>query len=197
MVLTLHSLLSHSDGIVPIYNDEVLAVSLKIMQENSKLHKNSRPSFKDMNTLIAQSVLSVFFPAANTPQSKLSLWSPSANSLSNVLSTLCPNPAYKFLQLRSIPQCDKRTRDYNADLWNELLQRMRQMVVSNSSEHLVNWTPQTLVKSLGNLLVLRGDKVYDERPTLETDVFKCQVTGVRDSHRLFGNQKSVGLLSNN
>lgn len=72
------------------------------------------------------------------------------------------------------------------------------MLVSNSSEHLVNWSPHTLVKSMANLLVLRGDKVYDERQSLEADVFKGgSVTGVRDSHRLFGNQKSVGLLSNN
>ncbi len=184
------------------------------MQENSKLSKSSKPSFKDMNSLIAKSLLSVFFPAANSPTSKLSLWSSQLNSLQNTVKSLCPNPAFKLLQLRSIPQCDTRTKAYNADLWgdNGIVQRMRQMIITNSNEHLINWSPHKIVKSLANLLVLRGDKVYDERTTLEEDLFgkkqsfyssnplarqtSCLVS-VRDSHRLFGNQKSVGLLSNN
>jgi hypothetical protein len=40
--------------VIPIFNDEVLRMSTKVMlEQNKKLHKSARPSFKDMNTLIA------------------------------------------------------------------------------------------------------------------------------------------------
>jgi len=61
------------------------------------------------------------------------------------------------------------------------------------------------------MLVTRGDKVYEEREGLESEFFgthlpiysaKSKNLGggfyhMRDSHRLFGHEKSVGLLSNN
>ena len=54
----------------------------------------------------------------------------------------------------------------------------------------------------------RGDKIYSERESLESEFLgtqlpiyssKCKgvLTHMRDSHRLFGHEKSIGLLSNN
>ena len=36
VLLTLHSILNNADGVIPIYNDEILQSSLKIMQENQR-----------------------------------------------------------------------------------------------------------------------------------------------------------------
>lgn len=79
VLLTLHSLLTHSDGVLPLYNDDILNACRLLL-------KVSRPSYKIMNTMIAQALLSVFFPAANTTKDKLDLWSPTRNSVSEVVS---------------------------------------------------------------------------------------------------------------
>ena len=114
-----------------------------------------------------------------------------------------------MLQLKNIPQCDSKVTVFNHDLWPGMLTRMKQLLITNNSEHIINWTlkdPSRIVKSIANLVVSRGDKIYEEKPTAEAEVFTKNLyskamppvlTTVRDSHRLFGHEKSVGLLSNN
>lgn len=46
VLLTLHSLLTHSDGVIPVYNDDILAASRLLL-------KIKRPSYKVLNTIIA------------------------------------------------------------------------------------------------------------------------------------------------
>ena len=47
VLLTLNSLLSHSDGVIPLYNDDILIACRLLLKE-------PRPSYKIMNTVIAQ-----------------------------------------------------------------------------------------------------------------------------------------------
>ncbi len=65
------------------------------------------------------------------------------------------------------------------------------------------------IKSIANFITLRGDKIYEERKTFEEENFglaslyskkvgmKQNYVSFRDSHRLFGHEKSIGILSNN
>lgn len=46
VLLTLNSLLEHSNGIIPIYNDEIMLICRELL-------KNKRPSYKVMNSVIA------------------------------------------------------------------------------------------------------------------------------------------------
>ena len=161
-----------------------------------------------MNTVLAQSLLSVLLPAADTPKAKLALWEgPHKNSLGQIVDKLAADPAYKLLSLKTIPTCDAKVSAFNADLWEGMLHRIKQMHVTHSSEHRVNWTSQTPgIKTIAALAVLRGDKIYEESPNLEAAVFSkgfftqkvpaTSLVSVRDSHRLFGNEKSVALLAN-
>ena len=129
------SLLSHSDGILPIYNDDMLSTCQQLL-------KIKRPSYKIMNTVLAQSLLSITVPAANSLDDKLSLWggnSP-ANSLQSIVRTLCAHPSYKMLSLRNIPQCTAAVSAFNADLWDGMMQRVRQLALTNSSENRINWS---------------------------------------------------------
>lgn len=91
------------------------------------------------------------------------------------------------------------------------------MILTNSSENRINWNlkieqsqklhTQRYVKSVANLIFCRGNKVFDERKSLEYDLFGLpqmytknygvNLTAIRDSHRLFGHEKSVSVLSNN
>ncbi len=79
VLLTLSSLLSHSDGILPIYNDDLLSACRHLL-------KVPRPSYSTMNTVLTQSLLSVLFPASNSPKNKLAIWENEApNTLSQIV----------------------------------------------------------------------------------------------------------------
>ena len=90
------------------------------------------------------------------------------------------------------------------------------MILTNSSESKVNWTlklgssamRRKLIKSVGNLLFIRGDGVYDEttRQTAnlfsDLEIYAREIPSnnfkvFRDSHRMFGHEKVVSVLSNN
>ena len=91
------------------------------------------------------------------------------------------------------------------------------MIATNSYEHKVNWNTKIgdpshrhrIVKSIGNLVYLRGDGVYNDMEEIDaiwndSEIFANQVsqTGLpskvyRDSHKLFGHEKVVSILSNN
>lgn len=121
-----------------------------------------------------------------------------------------------MLTIKSIPQCDHRVKEFNIDLWEGLIQRIRQILITNSSENKINWNVkidnplpnQKWIKSLGNILYIRGDKVYELDRTFEQEYFglphlytkkfkAVNLTSFRDSHRLFGHEKSIAVLSNN
>lgn len=61
VLLTLASSLEHATGILPLYNDDILLTCRELLKEN-------RPSYKNMNTVIAQNLLSFLFPCANYPK---------------------------------------------------------------------------------------------------------------------------------
>ena len=102
------------------------------------------------------------------------------------------------------------------------------MVITNGNEQKINWSikaenPAThssrFIKSLSNLIVIRGDKVFDLPASFESDYFglgslytkkyggilnqhssnvsDARLEAFRDSHRLMGHEKSIGVLSNN
>lgn len=97
VLLTLNSLLSHSDGILPVYNDDMLSTCKNLL-------KVPRPSYKLMNTVLAQSLLSIMYPVANNTADKLTVWSTKQpNQLESIIANLCSNPSYKMLSLRNIP----------------------------------------------------------------------------------------------
>ena len=96
------------------------------------------------------------------------------------------------------------------------------MVATNSGEHKVNWNTKIgdpnhrhrIVKSMGNMVFLRGDGVYDNQDEID-EIFhdpstlasqavqsstasgRSVVQVYRDSHRMFGNEKVASILSNN
>jgi len=45
-----------------------------------------------------------------------------------------------MLSLKNIPQCTSAVSAFNADLWEGMLQRVRQLSITNSSENRINWT---------------------------------------------------------
>jgi hypothetical protein len=67
--------------------------------------------------------------------------------------------------------------DFQADLWEGMLGRLRQMLVTDSSEHYINWSltvenhakRQRLIKSVANMVFIRGDEA-NEKSTIETAV---------------------------
>jgi hypothetical protein len=116
-------------------------------------------------------MVSIFYPVADTEKSKVSLWSGgSSNQLHQIVDTLCCRPQYKLLQMRQIPQCPSSDIKFNSDLWEGMAGRVRQMIATNSSESKVNWNTKVgnpshrgrMIKSLANMVFLRGDGVFDK-----------------------------------
>ena len=77
------SSLEHATGILPLYNDDVLTTCRQLLKEN-------RPSYKTMNNVIGQSLVSILYPTANSKKSELGLFSTSCYSYGcdNVLSEI-------------------------------------------------------------------------------------------------------------
>jgi tubulin delta len=111
VLLTLASSLEHADAILPLYNDDILTTCRHLLKEN-------RPSYKTMNTVIAQSLLSFLYPCANSPKAQsLPLHNPSSsysygplNILSEIQEHLLNHPSdyYKLLTVKNIPQCSNK-----------------------------------------------------------------------------------------
>lgn len=120
VLLTLSSLLSHSDGILPIFNDDLLSACRHLL-------KLPRPSYSTMNQVLAHSLLSVFYPASNSPAPKLPLWSCESNCLAQVVARMAPDPSYRVIGVQSVPKCSAKVSEFNSDLWEGMLQRVRQM----------------------------------------------------------------------
>jgi len=62
VLLTLGSLLNDSDAVVTLFNDQILTICKELL-------KNSRPSYKVLNHIIAQQMCAVFFPNADDEKS--------------------------------------------------------------------------------------------------------------------------------
>ena len=60
-LLTISRLILNSDGVISIYNDEMLNLC-----KRGKMIKN--PTFDDLNQSIAEHLMSVFRPCANTSE---------------------------------------------------------------------------------------------------------------------------------
>lgn len=233
VLLTLASSLEHATGILPLYNDQILLTCRELLKE-------VRPSYKTMNTVIAQSLLGFLFPCSNHPKTgTIPLFNSSGfaagplNVLSEMQEHLLTHQSdyYKLLTVKNIPQCNAKVSEFNTDLWEGMVSRIRQMLIANNSEHQINWSVklgdssrggfggQKPLKSIGNMLFMRGDGVFDKQnmsydqrlfghghPSQESTAMYtnqtdfCFASGLRtyrDPLWLFGREKNLCVLSNN
>ena len=97
--------------------------------------------------------------------------------LSDLLTSLCPHPRHKFLNVKTIPQMPDNTHAYSNFLWAGLLKHLRQMLITDSpTEEGMDWgmAPPSgrgrsfggsrtrddgINLSLANLLILRGKEL--------------------------------------
>ena len=153
LLLTLSELIQTSDGVVTIFNDQVLRICQQLL--NCK-----RPSYSQLNSVIAQQMVSILYPSSNTESRLCSLWQ-NYNPLRQITDTVCSQEQFKLLQLLQIPQCSLASRNFSADLWEGLSTRLKQMVLTNSSEAKINWSVKPsqrhkAIKSVANFVCVRG-----------------------------------------
>lgn len=90
--------------------------------------------------------------------------------LSDLVTSLCPHPHYKFLNVKTIPQMPDTTHAYSHFLWAGLLKHLRQMLITDSpTEEGMDWGVAAKAKvgpgcdkinrSLANLVILRGNEL--------------------------------------
>ena len=186
-ILTMSRLIQHSDGVISLYNDE----ELKLCKFGKKI-KN--PTYKDINTVISEKLLSVFFPWANSPASHLPLRGFDNNDIVSHLGIL---PQTNMLSMSSYPLCPDDSKQFNAETWPGLFSEAMRSFQNNSRD------PSNWWKSFGNIMYMRGEEVYKnndysllEDPNIYSKEISTGLKVYKDSYRLHGHEKSWTILSN-
>ena len=178
-----------------------------LLLQNKQLHKvcsqllhMKEISMEDINTVVAHSLASFLQPAVpfgahalqgkhmNTSRMGVEWDDPLLYSrccMSDLVTSLCPHPLYKFLSVKITPQMVDSTHAFTHYLWSGLLKGLKQMLLTNSvTEEGMDWSVRTPANqsihntsercknalgslecgysrrpniSLANLLVLRGN----------------------------------------
>lgn len=204
-LLTTSHLSSSSDAIIPVLNDHLHHIG-------SKCLRLKEVSFNDLNKIASHAIASVLQPATplcDTPPVK----NPHKLlyrqcSLSSLCTQLTPHPSYRFLSIKTVPQIPDKSHIYTADLWNGLLKRLKQMLLTNSPiDEALDWStkphPQS-IKSIANLLILRGKGDVNIEKLLADNELYCPWVPKSDrytswvSNALFNKyEKCCSLVSNN
>ncbi|EFJ48639.1 delta tubulin [Volvox carteri f. nagariensis] len=129
-LFTLSHLSDLSDGIVLLENEALHLTCARLMGI-------PRPSFADMNGIAARAMASVLLPSRLRGPTNSSTTSP----LADLVTQLCPHPAYRMLTLRAIPQLPPASIDFTTFTWPAILKRLRQMLVTGSVlEEGMDWS---------------------------------------------------------
>ena len=67
VLLTLNGLMTHSNGVVTVFNDDILTTCRELL-------KSPQPSYSLMNKVIAQQIASIMYPVADSQKSRVGLW---------------------------------------------------------------------------------------------------------------------------
>eukprot|EP00742_Colponemidia_sp_Colp-10_P008839 GILJ01009599.1.p1 GENE.GILJ01009599.1~~GILJ01009599.1.p1 ORF type:complete len:434 (+),score=41.07 GILJ01009599.1:58-1359(+) len=196
-LLTLSSLLDSSDAVCIVENDVMQRICVN--QLNIK-----RPSFGDINAVIARHLVGAIFPGRTTTR----------HSMRSIIRHLCSHPSYKLLTVRCIPQVPQSSIDFTSDAWSALLKRLLQMLmVDHHTEEGLNWRikldegrtlPESVPynRSISNWLVLQGKESetasFDQfaHPKLYPSWALDPLSVTVGSHMLGKQEKTATLLSN-
>ena len=189
-ILTISRLIEHSDGVISLYNDE----EQRLWRLGKKI---KHPTYNDINTVISEKLLSVFFPWANSQSKHLSLRNFDSNILDNIISHLGVFPKTNILTVNSFPLWSDDAKAFNSLSWTGLMTEVLRNF-QNNSKHKANWW-----KSFGNILYMRGSDVFKsvdtsslEDPDIYNDVNNTGLKVFRDQYQLHGHEKSWTVLSN-
>lgn len=191
-LLTTSHLQANSDAVLLLQNQQLHKVC-------SQLLHMKEISMVDINTVVAHSLASFLQPAsplgAHVQEKSKSGGGRGRRGedalvysfcrTSDLVTSLCPHPMYKFLSIKTIPQILESTHAYTHYLWAGLLKSLRQMLLTDApTEEGMDWSvmasayrsPHPVSRggcgghdhrsdfarvkanvSLANLLVLRGN----------------------------------------
>lgn len=193
--LTLAKIYDHSDGIIVERNNDISRACSRLLGIKS-------PSFMNLNQMISDHLASVLLPV-----SRQESWCGHDTVISSILEQLCAHPAYRLLNIKSIPQMAGNSIQYSSFLWAGLLKHLHQMLIADGfMEEGVNWEMTTESsarnKSVANRLVLRGHewRECDVAQFASAALYPCwayeplRVVGLSKPFR--GHPKSATLLSN-
>ena len=129
----------------------------------------------------------------------------------DAINTLLSNPAYKLLEILTVPILPEKTKEFSTDTWEGLEKRLFQMSISNSNGAKINWqirpSSKFSNKTLGNILISRGPD--DEKSfggphkfrkfcekEMYTERFTARFQQFRSGDKFNNNPKSMSLLRN-
>mmetsp|Transcript_6826 Transcript_6826/g.10699 ORF Transcript_6826/g.10699 Transcript_6826/m.10699 type:complete len:443 (+) Transcript_6826:226-1554(+) len=206
-VFTLCHLYKVSDGIITVENETVNAICTKLLNIQ-------RPSFGDLNRVIAANLAHVLAPSRryNSTESSSGV---STNILLDPIRHLCSHPSYKLLNIRATPQIPPRSIAYTVFSWPALLKHLLQMHVSDARvDSAINWnlnfqkdsnpkaSTSAINKSLASVLYVRGkditaaDMSQFTQPSLYASWVEDPLLVCKHPQRIHDYEMAAALLSN-
>ncbi|OQR98291.1 tubulin/FtsZ family [Thraustotheca clavata] len=151
-LLTMACLSESSNGVLILQNDMADQICQKLLSI-------PKPSFDQMNQVLANHIASVLLPAQ-----PLQRFGRSQCQLPAIFQELCCHPGYRLMDIKLIPQLSTRSRDFSTHQWSGIMKHLLQMQIANSNlDEGLNWDisletsqRETINKSISNLLFLRG-----------------------------------------
>lgn len=221
-VLTTAHLQGSSDAVVLLQNQALHRVC-------SQLLHLKEVALSDINKVIAHCLASALQPAvpfnAHQPiRQDDGVMEYGRCRLSDLVTSLCPHPRYRFLDVKTIPQMPDTRHAYSHFLWAGLIKHLRQMLITDSpTEEGMDWgvalpavkeaavalpvTKRTsgINWSLANLIILRGNDFESadvEMLSSDSRLYSCHAPSPRKCtvwccrHSFNSYEKCCTLVSN-
>jgi tubulin delta len=157
-LLTTSELYNSSDALILLLNDHLHKICSKLL-----LLKDI--SFTDLNKVASHILASVLQPAVPYETIQFTKDYGFLNqfcSLSDLCTSLTPQPDYRLLSIKCVPQMPNVSQAFTHYLWVGLLKYLRQMLLTDSpTDEGMDWTRYKVNKCLANLLIFRGQELHD------------------------------------
>lgn len=151
-----------------------------------------RPTMRDINDVIASNVMPILLPkydAANLSNGE----SYNQKLLSDDIRSLCHNPCYKLLDVKTVPQTFQKSIDYTYDSWGALLSTINRMQTKGSfsergcginfSEGINGLGGSESIKTVASVLTFHGHDSFDALNNIKTSIATSH--GVNNSQKLY------------
>lgn len=229
-VLTTKHLQDASDGVILLQNDQLQKAASKLLLLKDISFSDLNRIISHSLSGLLQPSFDISCLSSLTRQAPSPLLYNQC-LLRDAQTKLCPSPDFKMLSLKNIPQMPESSQAYTRYLWPGLLKHLRQMLMCDAPiEEGMDWTMSSsetstslftygtggdhsrrahqtsrgINKSLGNLLVVRGNELESVEKSIFTDKsLYCKwalpdlACSVWCSKRTFNRyEKSCTLLSN-
>lgn len=102
-----------------------------------KVYGIKKPDFSDLNMILSSQLNSLLYPTLGNSGVR------NFKPLHDVTELLLLDPAFKFINLKFVPQMPLESKSFSVESWEALESRVVQMMLGGSIEAKINWRIKT------------------------------------------------------